>query len=135
MPGGVVNVLTGSPAEIAPWLASHADVNALDLVGAGDLDWVDLQIAAADTLKRVLPPEQGPDAAAPSLDRITRVHRDQDGLAHQEPEVAEQQMAGRNGASDQRGRLVADPFDYRVTKDGAVIVSRGGRPVTTVGGR
>ncbi len=71
VPGGVVNILTGSPAEIAPWLASHADVNALDLVGAGALDWVDLQIAAADTLKRVLPPEEGPDAAAPSLDRIT----------------------------------------------------------------
>ena len=70
-PAGVVNVLTGSPAEIAPWLASHADVNALDLVGARRLDWVDLQIAAADTLKRVLPPEEGPDAAAPSLDRIS----------------------------------------------------------------
>ena len=71
VPKGVVNVLTGSPAEIAPWLASHQDVNALDLVGAGALDWIDLQIAAADTLKRVLPPENGPDAAAPSLDRIT----------------------------------------------------------------
>lgn len=70
VPKGVVNVLTGSAAEIAPWLASHADVNALDLVGAGDLEWIDLQIAAADTLKRVLPPENGPDAAAPSLDRI-----------------------------------------------------------------
>ncbi len=71
VPGGVVNVLTGSPAEIAPWLASHADVNALDLVGAEDLDWIELQIAAADTLKRVLPPEMGVDAAAASLDRIT----------------------------------------------------------------
>jgi acyl-CoA reductase-like NAD-dependent aldehyde dehydrogenase len=71
VPGGVVNVLTGSPAEIAPWLASHADVNALDLVGASALDWVDLQIAAADTLKRVLPPEEGADAAAPSLERIS----------------------------------------------------------------
>ena len=71
VPGGVVNVLTGSPAEIAPWLASHADVNALDLVGASAIDWVDLQIAAADSLKRVLPPEEGPDAAAPSLERIT----------------------------------------------------------------
>jgi NAD-dependent aldehyde dehydrogenases len=70
VPGGVVNILTGSPAEIAPWLASHADVNALDLLGAGALDWVDLQIAAAGTLKRVLPPENGPDAAAPALDRI-----------------------------------------------------------------
>ncbi|WP_353809445.1 aldehyde dehydrogenase family protein [Agromyces sp. SYSU T00194] len=71
VPGGVVNTLTGSPAEIAPWLASHDDVNAIDLVGAGALDWVDLEIAAAETLKRVLRPEQGPDAAAPSLDRIT----------------------------------------------------------------
>jgi acyl-CoA reductase-like NAD-dependent aldehyde dehydrogenase len=59
VPGGVVNVLTGSPAEMAPWLASHADVNAVDLTGAGALDWVDLEIAAADTLKRVLPPEPG----------------------------------------------------------------------------
>ncbi|RFA11892.1 aldehyde dehydrogenase [Subtercola boreus] len=70
VPGGVVNILTGSPAEIAPWLASHADVNALDLVGAGALDWVQLQIDAAETLKRVFPPEQGSDAAAPSLARI-----------------------------------------------------------------
>ena len=68
VPGGVVNILTGSPAEIAPWLAGHADVNAIDLAGAGDLEWIDLQIAAADTLKRVLAPEVG--APAPSLHRI-----------------------------------------------------------------
>jgi acyl-CoA reductase-like NAD-dependent aldehyde dehydrogenase len=71
VPGGVVNILTGSAAEVAPWLASHADVNALDLTGAGALDWVDLEIAAAETLKRVLRPEGGTDLAAPSLDRIT----------------------------------------------------------------
>ncbi|KGJ79769.1 aldehyde dehydrogenase [Cryobacterium roopkundense] len=70
VPGGVVNILTGSPAEIAPWLASHSDVNALDLVGAGELEWVDLQIAAAETLKRVLPPESGVDAASPALARV-----------------------------------------------------------------
>ena len=64
LPGGVVNVLTGSSAEVAPWLASHADVNALDLAGADELDWVDLEIAAADTLKRVLPP--GPVEASPA---------------------------------------------------------------------
>ena len=72
VPGGVVNILTGSAAEIAPWLASHADVNALDLAGAGDLagdgTWVDLQIAAAETPKRVLPPESGVPAA--SIDRV-----------------------------------------------------------------
>ena len=70
VPAGVVNVLTGSPAEIAPWLASHADVNAVDLVGAGGLDWAALEAAAADALARVLRPEPGPDAAAPSLQRI-----------------------------------------------------------------
>ena len=68
VPGGVVNILTGSPAEMAPWLAAHADVNALDLAGAGDLEWVDLQIAAAETLTRVLQPEPG--IPSPSLDRI-----------------------------------------------------------------
>ena len=69
VPDGVVNVLTGSAAEIAPWLASHADVNAIDLAGAGALEWIDLQIAAADTLKRVLPPEDG--VPAPSVERVT----------------------------------------------------------------
>jgi len=68
LPGGVVNVLTGRPTELAPWLAAHADVNALDLVGAGELDWPALEASAADTLKRVLRPEPGvPDL---SLDRI-----------------------------------------------------------------
>lgn len=71
VPGGVVNVLTGSPAELAPWLASHADVNALDLTGAEALEWVDLVIAAAETLKRVRDPEPGiPDL---SLERVLAV--------------------------------------------------------------
>ena len=69
VPGGVINVLTGSPAEMAPWLASHADVNALDLAGAGDIDWIDLQLSAAETLKRVLAPVAG--VPAPALERIT----------------------------------------------------------------
>ena len=34
VPGGVVNLLTGRTAEVAPWLASHRDVNAIDLAGA-----------------------------------------------------------------------------------------------------
>src|SRR3954452_24175224 len=36
LPGGVVNLLTGHRSELAPWLASHQDVNALDLTGASD---------------------------------------------------------------------------------------------------
>jgi acyl-CoA reductase-like NAD-dependent aldehyde dehydrogenase len=59
VPGGVVNVLTGRTAEVAPWLASHEDVDAIDLAGAapldGDapLDWGELEAAAASTLTRV----------------------------------------------------------------------------------
>ena len=62
VPGGVVNVLTGRAAEVAPWLASHMDVNAIDLAGAADAERPrDLEVAAADNLKRVLRP---PDARA-----------------------------------------------------------------------
>jgi acyl-CoA reductase-like NAD-dependent aldehyde dehydrogenase len=74
LPGGVVNVLTGHPAETAPWLASHDDVNALDLTGVDDPALaVDLERAAAGNLKRVLRPATGPlDLAAdPGLDRMT----------------------------------------------------------------
>src|SRR5690606_20933269 len=71
LPGGVVNLLTGRTAELAPHLAAHADVNALDLAGAGDLA-AELEAAAADTLKRVLRPRQAPDwSADPGLSRIT----------------------------------------------------------------
>jgi acyl-CoA reductase-like NAD-dependent aldehyde dehydrogenase len=55
VPGGVVNILTGSAATIGPWLASHMDVNAIDLTGiAGDTELAtSLEVAAADNLKRV----------------------------------------------------------------------------------
>jgi acyl-CoA reductase-like NAD-dependent aldehyde dehydrogenase len=55
VPGGVVNLLTGRVAEVAPWLASHMDVNGIDLAGAG-LDAIDLEVAAAENLKRVRRP-------------------------------------------------------------------------------
>lgn len=35
---------------------------------------------------------------------------------------------------DQRGALEDDPFDYRVTKDGRVLISRGNRQVVIVAG-
>jgi acyl-CoA reductase-like NAD-dependent aldehyde dehydrogenase len=53
VPGGVVNVLTGFRAEVAPWLAAHMDVNALDLTGADGLR-AELEVAAAENVKRVV---------------------------------------------------------------------------------
>ncbi|HET9612212.1 MAG TPA: aldehyde dehydrogenase family protein [Acidimicrobiales bacterium] len=73
LPGGVVNLLTGRPAEIAPWLASHMDVNAIDLTGVADGELAtDLEASAAGNLKRVVrPPQAAPDwSAEPGLDRM-----------------------------------------------------------------
>lgn len=56
VPGGVINILTGSPAEILPWMASHADVNALDLSGISGELAIESERAAAQTLIRVVRP-------------------------------------------------------------------------------
>jgi acyl-CoA reductase-like NAD-dependent aldehyde dehydrogenase len=53
VPVGVVNLLTGRRAELAPWLASHMDVNAIDVTGADGLR-AELERAAAENVKRVV---------------------------------------------------------------------------------
>ena len=53
VPAGAVNLLTGRRAELAPWLASHMDVNAIDVTGADGLR-ADLERAAAANVKRVV---------------------------------------------------------------------------------
>jgi acyl-CoA reductase-like NAD-dependent aldehyde dehydrogenase len=62
VPGGVVNLLTGRKEELAPWLASHMDVNAIDVTGA-DGQSAELERAAAANVKRVVRGE--PDAQSP----------------------------------------------------------------------
>ena len=54
LPGGAVNMLTGHRAELAPWLASHMDVNAIDLTGADGAAAAELERAAAENVKRVV---------------------------------------------------------------------------------
>ncbi|MEY3019157.1 MAG: hypothetical protein RLZZ272_141 [Actinomycetota bacterium] len=74
LPGGVVNVLTGSVDELAPVLAGHLDVDALDLAGLAGHDTTALEVAAAEDLKRVVrPPSSEPDWTAdpPGAARIT----------------------------------------------------------------
>lgn len=75
VPGGVINILTGDAANLGPWLASHMDVNAIDLAGvAGDAELATaLEVAAADNLKRVRrAPATEPDwTADPGLSGMT----------------------------------------------------------------
>ena len=71
VPAGVINVLTGDPAEIAPWLASHGDVNAIDLTGVTSQDLAkQLEIEAAGTVKRVRRPAQPNWLTTPDLGRL-----------------------------------------------------------------
>ncbi len=76
VPGGVVNMLTGSLADTAPTLASHMDINGIDLTGAaGDAERATaLETSAVDNLKRVLrAPASEPDwMERPGLDRMRR---------------------------------------------------------------
>jgi acyl-CoA reductase-like NAD-dependent aldehyde dehydrogenase len=70
VPGGVINVLTGRTEEIAPWLASHMDVNAIDLAGATSPLADDLAATAAENLKRVVKPGDEDWTLAPGLNRM-----------------------------------------------------------------
>ncbi|NEB28028.1 aldehyde dehydrogenase [Streptomyces sp. SID14446] len=71
VPGGVVNILSGRTAEIAAPLAAHQDVNAIDLAGADEELAKELEIAAADNLKRVLRPQAVDYARTPGTERLT----------------------------------------------------------------
>ncbi|MBM2821827.1 MAG: Aldehyde dehydrogenase [Thermoleophilia bacterium] len=53
LPGGTVNILTGFRDELAPWLAGHMDVNAIDLTGV-DGNTAELERLAAENVKRVV---------------------------------------------------------------------------------
>jgi acyl-CoA reductase-like NAD-dependent aldehyde dehydrogenase len=75
LPAGVVNLLTGSAAELGPPLAGHGDVDALDLTGV--LDQPDaheaaktLEVAAAENLKRVYRGGERDWSAEPDLARL-----------------------------------------------------------------
>ena len=53
LPAGVVNILTGKKDEIAPWMASHMDIDAIDISGLPRKQAVAIKIAGAQNLKRI----------------------------------------------------------------------------------
>jgi len=75
VPGGVVNILTGFHDELAPVLAGHMDVNAIDVTGA-DGSSTELERLAADNVKRVVRSqgEQSPWEIASFLELKTVWH-------------------------------------------------------------
>jgi acyl-CoA reductase-like NAD-dependent aldehyde dehydrogenase len=71
LPGGAVNLLTGFAAELAPWLAGHRDVNALDLTGIAPEARAALERAAADNVKRVHSPRPTDWTDDPGIARLS----------------------------------------------------------------
>ncbi len=72
LPGGVANVLTGFTAELGPWLASHRDVNAIDLTGVAR----DARAALAagrgrQRQARVRPARRSTSPSEPGTERLT----------------------------------------------------------------
>jgi acyl-CoA reductase-like NAD-dependent aldehyde dehydrogenase len=53
VPGGVVNVLTGLKDELVPVMAGHVDVDAMDVWGVPDALRTDVELVAADNVKRL----------------------------------------------------------------------------------
>jgi acyl-CoA reductase-like NAD-dependent aldehyde dehydrogenase len=71
LPAGVINILTGHRTEIAPWLASHMDINAIDLTGIPADQATDLEDKAATNLKRVHRPTTTDWTTEPGTARLT----------------------------------------------------------------
>jgi acyl-CoA reductase-like NAD-dependent aldehyde dehydrogenase len=65
LPAGVVNVLSGFRRELLPWLASHMDVNAIDVAGCTPNEVTEIEKAAADNVKRVV--KHAPEEMSPYL--------------------------------------------------------------------
>ncbi len=53
VPGGVINVLTGLKKELVPVLAGHVDVDAIDVWGVPEDLRTDVELLAADNVKRL----------------------------------------------------------------------------------
>jgi acyl-CoA reductase-like NAD-dependent aldehyde dehydrogenase len=65
LPAGVVNMLSGYRKELLPWLASHMDVNAIDVAGCTPDEVTEIERAAADNVKRVV--KHAPGEMSPYL--------------------------------------------------------------------
>ncbi|MCF8534929.1 MAG: aldehyde dehydrogenase family protein [Candidatus Nanopelagicaceae bacterium] len=53
LPNGVLNILSGQQSELAPWFASHMDIDGLDISGLPEADRAAVKEAGVENLKRI----------------------------------------------------------------------------------
>jgi acyl-CoA reductase-like NAD-dependent aldehyde dehydrogenase len=53
LPNGVLNILSGQQSELAPWFASHMDIDGLDISGLPTLERAAIKVAGVENLKRI----------------------------------------------------------------------------------
>ena len=76
VPGGVLNILTGKSAELAPWVGSHMEIDGVDVAGLSKKQEEELKLVGADNLKRVFRfnPENHPERILSFMEQKTVWH-------------------------------------------------------------
>ena len=76
LPAGVVNILTGKTAELAPWVGSHMEIDGVDVAGLSKKQEEELKLVGADNLKRVFrfTPSNHPDRILSFMEQKTVWH-------------------------------------------------------------
>jgi len=76
VPGGVVNILTGKSAELAPWVGSHMEIDGVDIAGLSKKQEEELNLVGADNLKRIFRfnPENHPERILSFMEQKTVWH-------------------------------------------------------------
>ena len=76
VPGGVVNILTGKSAELAPWVGSHMEIDGVDVAGLSKKQEEELMLVGADNLKRIFRfnPDNHPERITSFMEQKTVWH-------------------------------------------------------------
>ena len=74
--GGVVNILTGKSAELAPWVGSHMEIDGVDVAGLSKKQEEELKLVGADNLKRIFRfnPDNHPERITSFMEQKTVWH-------------------------------------------------------------
>ena len=76
VPSGVVNILTGKSAELAPWVGSHMEIDGVDVAGLSKKQEEELKLVGADNLKRIFRfnPDNHPERITSFMEQKTVWH-------------------------------------------------------------